>query len=112
MGLFENRAFPQYHLLCHHFPCNIARKKRSFPCFFKPCIAHIFRPSPMAQWFFVDILEVRSIQEAEGSEKIMVVFSSGVESWKTKSQWQGSASREKVCKVKMYVEAMEYDPQP
>ena len=55
---------------------------------------------------------MRSIQEAEGSEKIMVVFSSGVESWKTKSQWQGSASREKVCKVRMYVEAMEHDPQP
>ena len=53
--------------------------------------------------------QVRSIQEAEGSEKICVVFSSGVESWKT-SQWQGSASREKVCKVKMYVEAAELDP--
>ena len=56
--------------------------------------------------------QVRSIQEAEGPEKIFVVFSSGIEPWKTKGQWQGSACKEKVCKVKMYVEAMEHDPRP
>lgn len=63
----------------------------------------ITSPSPVDQLGF----QVRTIQEAECSENLCVVFSGGAAEVNT----QSSAEKiQKISKVKMYVEGMEHDP--
>ncbi|CAJ1440046.1 unnamed protein product [Effrenium voratum] len=55
-------------------------------------------------------LEVRTIQEAEGEEKVAVVFSSGAASWEAKAaKGEEALARELVTSCKIYAEAMEHE---
>ena len=56
--------------------------------------------------------QVRTTQEVDGQEAIAVVFSSGAASWEAKAvDSEDALGRERLVKCKVYVEAMEQEPQ-
>ncbi|CAE7499920.1 unnamed protein product, partial [Symbiodinium pilosum] len=58
-------------------------------------------------------LEVRTTQEVDGPEAIVVVFSSGAAAWEAKAvESEDALGRERLVKCKVYVEAMEQESQP
>ena len=58
-------------------------------------------------------LQVRTTQEVDGPEAIVVVFSSGAAAWEAKAvESEDALGRERLVKCKVYVEAMEQESQP
>lgn len=78
---------------------------------FRKCF---FGPSNGDHWGVRPLLgfQVRTIQEAEGSETLCVVFSGGAKAAEVSEVGTQSSAEKissKISKVKMYVEGMEHD---